>query len=274
MKTRIVTINLAGTKDDWFEKRRDLMIKGLAACRPDIVCVQETTLSRGYVVYDQARDIGEAIGLPMTAFAPYGNSIEIMSSEQGGVAILSRWPMVRVRNRRLPAAHENPPDARVALFATFHTPHGELKVVTTHLSWEPDSTNMRLMQMGLIMDDLFQSQPLDPHTKLVLTGDLNAIESEPCVNLVNECLRDSFRHQHPENRGYTWSTNNPLTGKFPIADRRLDYIFCPTGAEIKKAEVILDHPIKNEAIQHEGFASDHFGVLAEIEWREASKAAA
>jgi endonuclease/exonuclease/phosphatase family metal-dependent hydrolase len=266
MKTRIITINLAGTKDNWFGKRRDLMIEGLTACKPDIVCVQETTLTRGYVVYDQARDIGEAIGLPVTAFAPYGNSVEIMSSEQGGVAILSRWPMIRVRNRRLPAAHENPPDSRVALFATFQTPAGELKVVTTHLSWEPDSTQMRMMQMGLILDDLFQSRPLDPYTKLVLTGDLNAIETEPVVALINECLRDSFRHHNPDDKGYTWSTRNPLTGRYPIEDRRLDYIFCPTGAEINKAGLILND-------EKPGFASDHFGVLADIEWREAQKEA-
>jgi endonuclease/exonuclease/phosphatase family metal-dependent hydrolase len=270
MKTRIVTLNLAGMKDDWFEKRRDLVVKGLAACKPDIVCVQETTITRGYAVYDQARDVGEAIGLPVTAFAPYGNSIEIMSSEQGGVAIMSRWPMIRVRNRRLPAAHENPPDARVALFATFEAPEGEIKVVTTHLSWEPESTQMRMMQMGLILDDLFQSQPVDPHTRLVLTGDLNAVESEPVINLINECLRDSYRHHNPDDKGYTWSTRNPLTGRFPIADRRLDYIFCPSGAEINKAELVLN----NENDEKLGFASDHFGVLVDIDWSEAKKAAA
>jgi endonuclease/exonuclease/phosphatase family metal-dependent hydrolase len=267
MKARIITINLAGTKDDWFGKRRDLMVEGLAAYKPDIICAQETTLVRGSVVYDQARDVGEAIGLPVTAFAPYGNSIEIMSSEQGGVAIMSRWPMIRVRNRRLPAAHENPPDARVALFATFQAPEGEIKVVTTHLSWEPDSTQMRMIQMGLILNDLFQNQPVDPNTQLVLTGDLNAVETEPVIALVNECLRDSFRHQNPIDKGFTWSTRNPLTGRYPIADRRLDYIFCPSGAEISKAEVILN----DEKL---GFASDHFGVLADIEWREAKKAAA
>jgi endonuclease/exonuclease/phosphatase family metal-dependent hydrolase len=268
MKTRIVTINLAGLKDGWFEKRRNLMIEGLAAHKPDIVCVQETTLTRGYQVYDQARDVGEAIGLHSIAFAPYGNPIEILSNEQGGIAILSKWPMIRVRNRRLPAAHESPPDARVALFATFQTPHaGELKVVTTHLSWEPNNTHMRMMQMGLILDDLFQNKPVDPHEKIVLTGDLNAVETEPAINLVNECLRDSYRHHHPESRGFTWSMSNPLTGRFPISDRRLDYIFCPMGAEIRKADVILKDGEK-------GFASDHFGVLAEVEWRGAEKSAA
>lgn len=249
------------------------MVQGLTAFKPDIVCVQETTITRGYKVYDQARDVGEAIGLPVTAFAPYGNSIEIMSTEQGGLAILSRWPMIRVRNRRLPAAHENPPDARVALFATFQTPHGELKVVTTHLSWEPNNTHMRMMQMGLILDDLFQGQPLDPDAKLVLTGDLNAVETEPVVSLVNECMRDSFRHYHPKQHGYTWATSNPLTGRFPIANRRLDYIFCPPGAEIRKSEVILNHE-QPDKDGKPGFASDHFGVLAEIEWRATKKAAA
>lgn len=273
MRTKLITINLAGTKDDWFGKRRELMIQGLAAHQPDIVCVQETTIARGRDVYDQARDVGEAIGLPVVAFAPYGNSIEIMSNEQGGVAILSRWPMIRVRNRRLPAAHEDPPDARVALFATFQSPHGEIKVITTHLSWEPNSTQMRLMQMGLILDDLFQGQPLDPNSKLMLTGDLNAIESEPVVALINECMRDSYRHYHPKHHGYTWATTNPLTGRFPIANRRLDYIFCPSGAEIHKAEVILNHgqPTKEGK---PAFASDHFGVLAEVEWHETKKAAA
>ncbi len=126
---------------------------------------------------------------------------------------------------------------------------------------------MRMMQMGLILDDLFQGQPLDPRSKLILTGDLNAVETEPVVSLINECMLDSFRHHHPDKQGYTWATNNPLTGRYPIADRRLDYIFCPRGAEIRKAEVILDKG-------NPGYASDHFGVLAEVEWREAKKSAA
>jgi endonuclease/exonuclease/phosphatase family metal-dependent hydrolase len=130
---------------------------------------------------------------------------------------------------------------------------------------------MRMMQMGLILDDLFQSQPVDPNTKLVLTGDLNAVETEPVIRLVNDCLRDSFRHHNPDDKGYTWSTRNPLTGRYPIANRRLDYIFCPTGAEIHKAELILNNEGNDEKL---GFASDHFGVLVDIEWPEAQKAAA
>jgi endonuclease/exonuclease/phosphatase family metal-dependent hydrolase len=261
MKTRIITINVAGTKDDWFDRRRDILVRGLASQNPDIICLQETTVSRGYSIYDQARDVGEAIGLPVVAFTPYGNPIEIMSHEQGGIAIASRWPIRRVRNRRLPAAHETPPDSRVALFVALDTPAGELKVVTTHLSWEPDGAQMRLMQMGLILDDLFQGQPLEPSSRIVLTGDFNALETEPAINLIRDCFIDTFRFENPDQHGHTWLTSNPLTGRFPIADRRLDYIFCPLGAKIHQAKVVLGKTDK-------GFASDHLGVLAEIEWPE------
>jgi endonuclease/exonuclease/phosphatase family metal-dependent hydrolase len=101
----------------------------------------------------------------------------------------------------------------------------------------------------------------------VLTGDFNAVETEPAIHLVRECFNDSFREKNPHDPGHTWATSNPLTGRFPIADRRLDYIFCPSGAEIHKAEIVLDQSSK-------GYASDHFGVLADLEWREAKKEAA
>ena len=69
-------------------------------------------------IYNQAQAIGEAAGLNSVAFAPYGNPTEIMSPNQGGVAVISRWPIRATRNRRLPTAHDTPPDARVALLVT------------------------------------------------------------------------------------------------------------------------------------------------------------
>ncbi len=96
---RCVTINLKGLGLDWFERRFGALVGELKSLNPDLVCFQESTIrsSRG-ILYDQARTVGEAVGLPISAFAPYGNPVEVMSRDQGGVALVSRWPIGNIRN--------------------------------------------------------------------------------------------------------------------------------------------------------------------------------
>ncbi len=118
MRARCITLNLEGLEHDWFGTRFNIVVAGLRKYRPDVVCLQESTVRYGDGIYNQAQAIGEAAGFNSVAFAPYGNPTEIMSPNQGGVAVISRWPIRATRNRRLPTAHDSPPDARVALLVT------------------------------------------------------------------------------------------------------------------------------------------------------------
>ena len=65
---------------------------------------------------------------------------------------------------------------------------------------------------------------------------------------------------HPEQPGHTWVSGHPyITKAFDLPSRRLDYVFVPHGAQIRRAEVVLDKP-------DPVYPSDHFGVLVDLTW--------
>lgn len=268
---RLVTLNLQGLGGGWFDGRFDAVAGGLAACRPDVVCFQETTvrhadtLEGGKRLYHQAKAVGDRVGLPHVAFAPYGNPVEVMSADQGGIAIAARWPFSGVRNRRLPSPSHHPPDTRVALLATVYAPFGELEVVTTHLSWRPEHAEIRLVQMGIVIDELGRGACCAPGARAVLLGDLNATDDEPCIELCAERLRDAWTETRPGEPGYTWLSSNPHVRGYDAPDRRLDYAFVPPAVEIRACELVLE---RGEPVQ----PSDHFGLLVELAWPAAKPA--
>lgn len=263
-KLRCINLNIEGLKSGWFEGRGDRLIKALKAFKPDVVCLQEAAIKHGDGLYHQPREIAKAIGLKAVSFTPYGNPIEVMSPVQGGIAVLSRWPIISVRNRRLPAGHDVPPDARVALLVSVESPMGELDIVTTHLSWRSDEKEARLVQAGLILDSFTPSQWTGADARAILLGDFNATEDEPAVQLANQRLKDAYRACHPKEPGYTWSRENPLTKDVAgLPSRRIDYIFCPHNVNVLRADVVFNEPDEEPL-------SDHYGLLADLEWEKAA----
>ncbi len=254
MRVRCATINLRGIGERWFEERFQATLVGLKKHNLDLVCFQECTVHHeGEKIYDQAAEIGAGIGLPYSAFAPYGNPVEVMSRDQGGIGFASRWPIACIRNRRLCPGHDHIHDVRVAIVAKLLA-EKPLEIATTHLSWRPDEAEVRLMQMGMLLHELSSDTPL------LLLGDLNAVETEPAVEILKDReLKDAFRMLHPTEAGFTWNNENPLTAFYKLENRRIDYIFCGESANVHSCEVILDKPSPV-------YASDHFGVMADIEW--------
>jgi endonuclease/exonuclease/phosphatase family metal-dependent hydrolase len=161
----------------------------------------------------------------------------------------------------LPTAHDTPPDARVALLVTLQTADGTLDVVTTHLSWHPPEGPLRLTQLGMIIDEFSSNDWMSPTSRAVLMGDFNATENEPAIHLASEKLTDAFRSLHPYDSGYTWLRENPVNRAWRnMPDRRLDYAFCPRAVKVHRADVVFH---RRDGV---GYASDHLGLLADLEW--------
>ena len=109
----------------------------------------------------------------------------------------------------------------------------------------------------------------------ILMGDFNARpESDEIRWLRGLCTvdgrrvhyQDAWERVHPGERGWTWTLANPYTAplRFLDPDRRIDYIFVTTMRKdgrgtIHDCRVVFDQP------EDGVFASDHFGVLAEIQ---------
>lgn len=261
---RCASLNLAGLRDGW-DQRREAAIRGLSPLGLDLICFQEATVRGHGAIYRQAFELGSALGLPYGAFAPYGNAIEVMSDERGGLAIASRWPIRYSENLRLPEGSSEATDNRVALVATVMAPGGDLDVVTVHLSWRESEAEMRLVQLGIVLDYMGHAGMCQPGARTLLAGDFNAVEREPVVELARERLVDAYRDRNPTDPGHTWVKTNPLTGDWPQPDRRLDYMFIPPGAHVDEARIVLDQP---------AYASDHFGLFAAIAFPQAASAKA
>lgn len=257
LDVRLLTINLSGVSDGWFEGRREALVSGLRALDVDLVCMQEVASRGSPYPYDQVQDLCERLELPFACFSPYGNPEEIESRERGGVAIVSRWPFRMVETLPLPSGRVGP-DARVASLVSLTHPEGELHVLATHLSWPLDAEDVRLEQIRYALERVRDLGWDRPGARFILGGDLNAVESEASVGLVAASLQDAYRVRHPEQAGLTWTHANPLVW-YDAPDRRVDYLFVDRMAEVLASEVVLCDP--------QAPASDHYGVFGHFRWR-------
>lgn len=256
MELSVLSFNLCGVEDGWFEGRRRVLVEGLLALRPDLICLQEVSSRGSPYPYDQVQDLADGAQMPYACFAPYGNPDEIRSRARGGIAMLSRWPFRMVETLQLPPGPQGT-DARVAALGTLILPAGDVHAVCTHLSWQPDVGEARDAQVDHLLArvaDLWLDQP---GIRLVMAGDLNALENEPALRRLLGVMQDCYRAIHPDAPGHTWSHDNPLVWH-PAPDRRLDYVLADLTAEVQDAELVFTDPRRP--------ASDHYGVLARLRW--------
>ena len=79
------------------------------------------------------------------------------------------------------------------------------------------------------------------------------------------CYRDAWASAHPGEPGETSKTGNPLLYDWDWPFRRLDYVLVRCGEHggptlaISSCEVVFDEPVDGV------WASDHFGVVADLE---------
>ena len=130
----------------------------------------------------------------------------------------------------------------------------------------------------------------------VLMGDFNATADSPEIHALGEAgLTDAFRAAHPDAPGFTWlpsrnlnqlkyykkadapgaSLRTVLESLYDASSRRIDFVFFGRSVDpgreamragsgawtVRDARVVLDRVIEG---QH---ASDHFGILADLELR-------
>lgn len=254
---RIMTLNLAGLEKDWFKGRAERLCAGLTPLEPDVLCLQEAAIRGGPDFHHQIALIGDWLDLDVQVFVPYGNPEELVSTEQGGIALLTRWPLKTVEERRLPPGPV-PPDNRTALFTTISHPSGPIHIANTHLSWRPDEAQVRKAQIMVLLDRAQDEGWLRHGERFVLLGDMNATEDEPCIDLLGRHLVDAYRAHHPAAGGHTWDNQNPYSGGYPSPSRRLDYIFVNRGGQVVAAGRALHTPA--------WVASDHYAVWADLAW--------
>jgi endonuclease/exonuclease/phosphatase family metal-dependent hydrolase len=266
---RLVTFNLlhggpwsSFTGDDHdLESRLAITIEQLRALRPDLVALQESSVTRRRG--DVAARIARALGLSHVharaterVFWPrfLGGLVVGVLGFVEGPAILSRFPITSAETVDLPRCQRRM-DPRVALRADVQTPAGAIAVFSTHTTRDDCQTRH--------VADLALAQGKRP---TLVMGDLNTGETAPGLAAFREHgFVDLFRVANPAAPGHTvWQR---IDAPAPTVLRRVDYVFLRPGdgveMDVVSSRVVLNTPRSREA----GgmlWPSDHYGVFVEV----------
>jgi endonuclease/exonuclease/phosphatase family metal-dependent hydrolase len=237
---RVVTYNIrAGNGELWHTAET---IRGLA---PDIAGLQEVDVNwaerSGFE--NQARLLGELLGMQVR-FAPIYSlpgADSTRPTRQYGVAVLSKYPIVRWRNdtlTRLSTIAQDPAPAPAPglLEATIDVNGIAVRVFNTHLDYRSDP-RVRKQQVEEMLAHLGDA----PEPTLVL-GDLNATPEAPELQPLLRRLRDAW--QSKAEPGFTYPADKPA--------KRIDYVLTSIHFRVRSAAV----PVTE--------ASDHRPVLVEL----------
>ena len=269
---RVVTFNLlhGGPSSGWrgdgehLEERLALVTRELGALAPDVVGLQEASITRGRG--NVAARLAKALGLHWAHASATrrvsgvrwldGLIVWGMNFEEGP-AILSRFPIVETDVVDLPRCRRFY-DPRVLLHATVQTPRGRLDVFSTH-------TGHDACQVRRIAEIVRGRRGTLP---AVVMGDFNAADTADWMLALGRehGFLDAFRVAQPAEPGATvWQRPGAPAS---TVTRRVDFIFVvPNGApapRVRASRVVLDTPGRL-ADGSTLWASDHYGVLADLE---------
>jgi endonuclease/exonuclease/phosphatase family metal-dependent hydrolase len=197
-----------------------------------------------------------------------------IAAGEEGLAILSRYPILEQRVTQLPQAR--PTEARILLSARIGAPSGAVWFHTTHLHYRLDDGVAREEQVVAI-DQVIRSLGREAaDLPQILCGDFNAPPDSDEIRFLRGLhtlagrrthFQDAWLRVRPDEPGFTWSSENPQTRALRSLDldRRIDYVFVTTRRKdgrgtVREARRVLDQHDDNGVC-----ASDHFGVLAEVQ---------
>jgi endonuclease/exonuclease/phosphatase family metal-dependent hydrolase len=279
---RFLTLNLWGENGPW-QERMEVVADGVAALAPDVIGLQEVRDVPGRVP-NQAEELARRYGWHHV-FAPstaWGGGHE-------GLAIVSRFPIGVHEAQPLP--HSVATEGRIVLSARIDPPAAAgapFWVHTTHLSYRESEGRKREEQV-IFIDQVVTAHAND-HIQIVL-GDFNTVpEADEMRWLAGLTTLDGRRvfyqdtwaraHRGEAATGVTWTRANDYRDglHWLTPERRLDYIFTTQPRRDRRgtvhgARVVFDEP-RVTADGRRVFASDHFGVVADVQMvAEAARAA-
>jgi endonuclease/exonuclease/phosphatase family metal-dependent hydrolase len=269
---RVLTLNCWNVAEP-LDARLSLARDEIARLAPDAIGLQEIIVRRDG--FDQAAVVLDGLGYHHVFGASFRwtDAGEYVGREAEGDAfgnvVAARWPIVDSSVETLPGLEGD--DRRSILAAVVDTPAGRLPFMTTHLEWRFDAGHVRerqVLAVAAVVDRWKLRGTLPP----IVCGDLNA---EPDSNEIrflkglasldgrSTYLQDAWTVAGDGSPGWTWDNRNRFTALMHEPNRRIDYVLVGLPdrdgrGRIASAQVVLDAP------RGDVFASDHFGVLADV----------
>lgn len=209
----------------------------LRGLKPDLVALQE--LDRGQTRSgraDQMQELGAELGME-----PRFKQSCFIADGEYGIGVLSRFPIAKAAAYTLSQVKGR--ESRSALEVQVNVPGTKAPVsfLSIHADYDDFTADIRVQEMKALLGFL-----ADHENPLILAGDFNATRGDPALLLL-------------ESAGwFILDKKNAVT--FPAAEG---------GIEIDHIALKNFHPkvVRHEVIE-EKMASDHFPIIADLEWED------
>jgi endonuclease/exonuclease/phosphatase family metal-dependent hydrolase len=260
---RVLTINLWGRTEPWRE-RREVQIAGLRQIGADLMAFQEAVVTDEY---DQVADL-----LPVGYHVAHH---PIRDNNGLGISIASRWPLEEVRKVDLQVTPRTAGFPCTLLTAEVVAPDPIGRVLfANHLpSWQLDLEYERELQTVRAACAIAE-QVGDRQAHVIVAGDLDADPRAATIRFwtgrqsldeLSVCYRDAWESVHGATGGETYTNRNGFLRDWDWPFSRIDYILVRCGEHggptlrIADCALAFDEPVDGV------WASDHFGVVADLE---------
>ncbi|HVV24032.1 MAG TPA: endonuclease/exonuclease/phosphatase family protein [Pseudonocardiaceae bacterium] len=261
---RIATLNMWGIRGDW-PARRAVLREGFGGWSPDVVTFQEAITTADY---RQAADV----------LGPDYRIVEQTKRETDGqgVSTATRWPVGEVVEVDLHVSERTAGFACTSLITELFAPApiGRVLVVNNLPSWRlalERERELQAVRTARAVEEMLVDRP----AHVIVAGDFDADPTAASVRFwcgrqslegFSVCYRDAWESVHPTEPGHTYVPDNGLSVDWDWPFRRIDYVLVRCGHQyggptlrIVDCVRLFDEPV------HGVWASDHFGVLAELE---------
>ncbi|MBE9118990.1 endonuclease/exonuclease/phosphatase family protein [Lusitaniella coriacea LEGE 07157] len=258
---KVITINILFELDEW-ERRRELLVEGLKAEKPDLIGLQEVQLPE-----DTSAWLAERLEMPYVQLVPYQNN-EIPGIPDYGAAMLSRYPFIQQDILDLHSQGRFAQRVRVEI-------NGQsITFCNGHYYWYPGESPERVKQIQRLRDWLGE---LPPEMPIVAVGDFNGTPETRAIAHMKENYTSAYASHWGKEPEYTcptplsrrgwrrwlrqiilnWKANKTLK---PWRGT-LDYIFISSHWQVRDCRLILTQPAPFDRTL---YPSDHFGLVADL----------
>ncbi len=264
-RLRVLQLNVYGRTEPWPE-RRDILRQALHDFDADLISLMETVVTGEDD--DQAREL---LG------PQYRLWHQRDRAEDGtGLTLASRLPLTEVAELDLAGIGRPARFPVAALIAEVVVPDpiGPLLFVGYTPAWQRDYEYEREVQAVTTAREL-EKLATGRDRQVVIAGDFNAGPESASVRFwrgqqaldgLSVMYRDAWSAVHGDANGHTFVPRYELvrTGGTPLElGRRLDYVMVRASdrdpaLRVLRCQLVLDEPVGGS------WASDHFGVLAEL----------
>ena len=243
---KVVTLNLYHDKDEW-PKRRTQIVEEFKRLRPDAIALQEV-LQHGDLT-NQA----EWLATQLDYQWHFVSTDPADQARRYGNAILTRHPISKRGQKPLRPLD----DSRTAAFVRINVEGRLLNIYATHLHWTDQGGAIRTQQIADLMEYIAATSENMPS---LVAGDFNATAESPELAALSEGFVDTYGLLHPQADVTSRST---LNLKY-FAPKRIDHVFFQRNAFTPVGATILFNQPDAQGV----WASDHFGMLAELRLAE------